>query len=308
MTSVQAGRTYPRVAAPGSNTVWRNHFTPQFYLRNWTTPPDGHLWRYHRPHATRVVEQRVAPVSTGYQRDLYTAPPATPIDTWAPDIFETEAFSKVDNDAARLYPRLLARERLNDDDRRAWALFLNSLLERHPQQLNARDEKARQIAEELRVEYETSFTSARAKNALSLIDLNTMATNTVRTHMWKEINDPEVLNFLMIEHAWFVASPAGMNFITSECPLIVNADDLSSRPIHMLTLPLSPQALFVSIPRSWLNDPAHDRNIRLVVAVHNQLLVRARPRCVYAASKILDAEDEPLRTLIENTLPVSPSV
>jgi hypothetical protein len=298
------------------NSSWRHHYAPEFYLRQWTTRPDGLLYRYLREPSGIVSEKRVAPRRTGYEKNLYATPPTAPWENWSPDIIESQVMQRVDNDAAKVLAKLVALATpgepvpatVGTDDAKAWARFLSSLIERQPDELAERDAFAEQLAVEsvnrLRAMYTSSKGLARVDHALASFDHLVAARNTVRTLMVREINDPKFVDHITTKHEWslYPALPEDDDFITCDRPLIVNATAEERRPIWTLTLPLGPRLLFVSHPKHWRTDDpvALDEAIGATVAYHNLFVLQAGARCIYSARKIVDGTRIRLRTAIDN--------
>lgn len=162
------------------NESWRNHYTPQFYLQRWTSGDDGKLWQTQRLPVVRTIEsKRVLPKSTSFKAHLYrteSAGPSFPADQ--PDVIEKKFFGPLDNEAALALAKLVDHgvDSLNAEERRVWATFINSLLERHPTVLDERDEIARACAEQVRRDAFTRFATndasrSRLERAFTFIDL-----------------------------------------------------------------------------------------------------------------------------------------
>ena len=295
------------------NPSWRHHHAPEFYLRQWSTPPDGFLWRYQREPSGIVSEKRRAPRSTGYKENLYATPPAAPWDHWAPDIVESQVMQRVDGDAAKVLAKLTAPAvpQLDADERKAWARFLSSLMERQPKELAERDAFAEKLAIESLARLRAMYTAseeglAQVDHALSNFDHVVAARNVVRTKMVHEINDGKFLDHIVNEHDWslFPALADDDDFITCDRPLIVNAGADESRPVYTMTLALGPRLLFVSYPAKWRTDDpkALDEALEATVAHHNLFVLQTGARCLYSAKRVADGPRIRLRTAVDNML------
>lgn len=290
------------------NPSWRHHHAPQFYLSKWGDPTTGKLWLCRRVPTGKLVEGETYPKSTGFERDLYSAPPTTPYEHWAPDIVETKFMSPLDNAASSVLEKLLAQPAgmpsLDQADRQAWARFLRSLMERHPKTLRERDSAADQIAQSLVAEYKTRFSSASAQRAFEIFDHRVAAKNTVRTHMVQQIDEPEFLSALTAQD-WLTVETNGVDFITSDQPLLENPgldDAVTGQTVYVVTLPLSPTRLFVSYPRSWRGDGDWQDALRVITSeIHNMLVVSGRPQYLYSAKPITDGKYTKLRKMVEES-------
>ena len=93
----------------------------------------------------------------------------------------------------------------------------------------------------------------------------------------------------------------GELFITSDRPVLVNAQDGQTRPIDFLSIALSPRHLFVSHPKSWMADPKRrDEELRRLISAHNRLVVLVQPRFIYSAAPIIDGERVLLRKFVDD--------
>lgn len=290
-----------------------HHHTPRSYLARWAPPADkdGRLWYYRREYG-KLIEGRIGPKGTGYEEHLYTARPTTKFETRREDQIETDVMSPLDDGAAKVLENLTASRplKLETDERRAWARFLNSLLERHPRELNANDDKARKVAAERMAHWRATFgkgsNAERANHALDLLLLDNMATTIVRQHMLTRINDQTVLDYLVNQQWTVCGAIPGEQFITSDRPVLVDAQDCQKRPIHFLSIALSPAHLFVSHPKDLNTEPTErDIWLRELVADHNCLLVLTQPHYLYSAARIVDSARVPLRTLVETTFGIA---
>lgn len=114
-----------------SNEPKNHHYIPQFYLSNWCGA-DGRVV-YYRRVPNGVVENRIAPKSTGYEDSLYTL---AHLHESVRQAVETEVTADVDNRAASALQKMVARkstDTLTPNERLAWAQFITSLPIRNPE-------------------------------------------------------------------------------------------------------------------------------------------------------------------------------
>jgi hypothetical protein len=101
----------------------KHHYVPQFLLRRWCN--DAGKLQSFSVRDGRVLQRSLAPRSTGYENALYAVVAnALGIDE---DHLERKLFSPIDSDAAIALGKIERREAISNDDKIAWAFFLNSL-------------------------------------------------------------------------------------------------------------------------------------------------------------------------------------
>lgn len=288
----------------------RHHYVPQFYLRQWVNLSDGFLRQYAFGKDARLREKPVSPRSTGYRDDLYSVCEADPFPLrHAPDIIETDFFSKVDNDAAVVLSKLVSGRELPlaDGERKAWALFLNSLLERNCHSLLARESLAPQFAEQtfanMRSLCSTENDLARMRRVLERIDGLGMAKNALRETVVKLTKDEAVLEYF-VRCRWLVLALApDFELITTDTPIIINARGMNARPIQILTIAIGPGHLFVMHPSDWEVDSG---TLKLTAFTHNMLLLAGEHEFVYARAPLQDQPNYRLRFAVEDSFKKRP--
>lgn len=265
----------------------RNHYVTQFYLRSWCEP-NGMLRIYKRGARKEVVELRRSPKATAFEEDLYTAR-STILDVPEPrpDVIETQFFQKIDDDASKVLTKLIANDPLSADESVAWARFLHALIERDPRHLARNDTIAQQVAADLISETRTKFAACsreRLEHALARFDVAAAARNTVLSAMVHEIRRKDVLDHLT-KQAWLVLPMLeGLEYITSDRPLLVNGGE-TSLPFEWMSIALSPVQLFLSCPRSWEGE---DELLRQLALAHNFMVIQSEARFLYSRGALAD--------------------
>lgn len=119
---------------PQSQVSWRHHYIPEFYLKRWCGR-DGKLVQFSRPHGDEVKPHRVAPRSTGFERNLYRLDGLPEALAAAA---EQDFFRPVDEEASVILTKFERGERaFTGLDRAAWTQFLVSLVFRNPENVAA---------------------------------------------------------------------------------------------------------------------------------------------------------------------------
>lgn len=107
----------------------RQHFVPRFYLEHFTDN-DGYTWAYDKHEGSVRAD---VPEATATETNFYSVKSENgeyddAIEDW---------LSKVESDAAPLYPKLLRGNALVGDERSKFALFIASTYTRSPAMVNA---------------------------------------------------------------------------------------------------------------------------------------------------------------------------
>jgi hypothetical protein len=283
----------------------RHHYTPQFYLRAFTGS-DGLLWQYRREPSGALAERKVSPKSTGFERDLYTIRDVAPyFPERDPTGIESSLLAPIDDAAAVVLRKLNAEQEpnLSEEERAAWATFLNSMIERDPLVLREREalapEFAKQVIERMRGRARSAGSLARLDDTLDSLDCRAMSLNSVREQMVRGIRDEATVTALGNRGWVLLRVDDGTDLITSDAPLVINAGT-NARPIEILTMALSPSRMFVLYPSWWSRDDHEFQEfLRLAVACHNLTLVDGPGRFLYARRRVEDAENVRLRTAVE---------
>ena len=273
-----------------------HHYVPQFYTRRWADET-GKVPCYKRVPNGRITFKGVAPKGTGFEPNLYAAPPAVFWEGHDPHIIEREFFSPIDNDAAVVLDGLQnGASSMTEPERTAWALFLNSMRHRHRDEIYERDAAAPEVVAQLKAKWIAARTDPedrlRFTEALADVDLNQLARTSHRTAMVDAIRDPHALDALK-SLAWeVIAVNPDLPLITTDRPVLVNLGQ--ERPeIEIVTMPLSPTRLFVAYPSHWRSadgssiDGVHEFLETVTFAHDLMLLNEQRCRFVYT-SKHLD--------------------
>lgn len=184
--------------------------------------------------------------AVGYVENLYALRPegVHPALDYAPDAIERDFFSRLDNDAAVVYANLVANGPtvLSKEERRTWALFLNSLLERNPRRLDELRKELPEIIEESKQQWPSS----RLEAGLESMDWNAMAHNNMLSALVAYIKDPEFIEYIsaMEWQVLCLRQDSEDHFLTSDSPLVVNGG-LSEAPVKLLSIALTPKHLLV---------------------------------------------------------------
>lgn len=267
-----------------NQTAHRHHFIPKFYLKSWKGSDGKGLWVYTLDKRNVVRTYRRSPKSVGFADDLYTLLPDSSYQVLnhERDAIETKFFAVLDNAAAGIHDKLLKSgvRNLTNEDRMLWSLFLNSLIERSPNQI-------KQIEQCDSVENMQDRLIQKFGNSefLSTIDLDALYQNSARYALVDIIKDNAFTRYLT-EMRWAVVDITidGEHLVTSDTPLILNGGARGT-PIHCVSIAISPKRLLIIYSKA---DEFDDDFVRTLSVMHNILVIRQKERYLISSQKLLD--------------------
>jgi hypothetical protein len=263
----------------------RHHFVPQFYLDAWRAADDEGLWVYFRQYGGKLRPRRRHAGSIGYSDHLYTLDPDYLIHrTERTDALERRFYQPLDNQASLVHQKLVAGglNTLSGNDRRVWAMFVNSLLERSPGRFAELERLASGIPRRLHPDFEASMRSAVGDQ-----HLNVFIKNLVRTSAVQAIADPNAVAYFC-NMDWTVVSipPGADHFLTGDRPVVVNVGKEAS-PILSIALALDPKALLVMCVK---DESLDDEFFRICGVVHNALIADQTTKYLLASEELHDTK------------------
>jgi hypothetical protein len=116
-------------AVAAMNTPKNHHYVPVFYLKKWVGQ-DGKI-QVFRGIRGKLESRRLSPESTGFEVNLYSY--SSDFKTENPAEVETEFYSRLDNEGARIIEILLQGGDLSDKQKTLWAQFVLNLKVRNPE-------------------------------------------------------------------------------------------------------------------------------------------------------------------------------
>jgi hypothetical protein len=269
-----------------------HHFIPVFYLKRWTDK--GLLYEFKKVCTGRIVNRRVGPKGTGFERHLYTFDDL-PGETaqW----LEAAFLKGTDHLASQALQKLLAGDHSpwSVELRSAWSRFVFQLLMRHPHPFSeiraAATENWLRADADTHREYERLRTPDMPATFDGYIDQQPELAARMRVDLIKSALDNDRLGVRINKLMWEVidVSNARYPLLTSDWPL----ENRLGSPNRFVPLPISPRHLFIGA-----HEPATIRALRsqrvddLVRTVNRYVVTRAR-LYVYAS-------DTSQRRFIEN--------
>ncbi|MBD9356464.1 DUF4238 domain-containing protein [Methylomonas albis] len=264
----------------------KHHFVPKFYLRAWYDCDGMGFWLYTRNKAGNIVLKRRPAKSVAYVNDLYSFKPVgLPfLSQTSSDELERNFFSNIDDAAALIHQKLISSNinSLSVDDRRVWSLFINSLLERSPKRIAEieRSVNAAEIIEDL----VRRRPSLQLQEILNNLDIGAVVRNNLLTALINYIFDEQFIEYLT-QLCWSTFDlPDGEHFLTGDSPVVVNGG-LSDKPIHLLSIALSPRRLLVI----HTSDPNFDENfINQIAVMHSIQVTTQTEKYLVSSRKVID--------------------
>jgi hypothetical protein len=259
----------------------RHHYLPVFYLSQWAGS-DGRVVRYHRPNGPTVFS-RLSPDHTGFEEGLYALDGAANA-----QMIETAFFSPIDNAAAPILGRLIARgpADLSGEQRILWARFVMSLQLRSPQSVaEVKTVADRIIRANIESEYLATKQEGDPNSAYEYVfqQVPQLLANAHKAFLPGLIDHHEI-GERIINMTWAVPnlSAARHTLLTGDRPY-TTSHGLLHRDC-LLSVPLSPSRLFVAA-----NDIEQLRRLSAqtpkdTVSNANNLLVKLAVQNVYGCT------------------------
>lgn len=204
-----------------------------------------------------------------------------------PDALETGFFAKLDADAAIVHQKLLTSGLmgLSDQEKYTWAKFMNSLMERGPTRINEIEgsESVENIQNGLT---QRLWNTASAAKILQYINVDAIYKNSIRGALISYICDEKFLRHVVDKMQWAIILNVveGEHFVTSDVPLLVNVDGFS-RPIHCMSLALSPSRLLVIHAKS---DEFDEDFLRTLTVLYNIQIISMAEKYIVSSRKLDD--------------------
>jgi hypothetical protein len=288
------------------NLSGRNHYLPQAYLRRFCDASGKVLQTFLGPD-DKLHEKRFVPKETGYEWDLYTLKGAGILTSSSEsDDIEKKVFGPVDDNGALVLNALHegAPSQLSAEERTHLAVFVNSLLERHPQRIRERDQLAEQMARERFEELKKAFGKPNP-DGFDILDLirdehvEQLARNLHREHMVREIQDPKSIEYLsgIMLSTFTLSEEQPLRFFTSDNPVLVNGG--RPWPVQFFTLALSPRVLLIGVNDQ---EPVTDPQMIFAVTLVHCLELPRQTEYVFSQDPIVDYEGAAIRSNAQATL------
>lgn len=266
----------------------KHHYIPKFHLSSWKDE-SGMLLIYRKDGRGEIESKRKHPSQVCFKNDLYTLKKDMfESKDQMPDHVENE-LAKIDDNASRVLTELLSEcslSGLTAKERQFWAIYVNSLIQRTPDRLEALEAMMRSIIATTLDDIKsvaTPETNHTWETCGKIFNDSNYGENQVRTMLLQVIREEEWVSSLL-EFRWQLirlddAFP--YKFILTECPVVTVGEDNN---IGMLALALTPSLLWVAFPNTFDDTEDLGDVIKHIVRIYNGAQVAKKPRFIISST------------------------
>lgn len=270
----------------------RHHFIPEFYQRQWCGA-DHKVERYARVNG-EVHRRRVYPSEAAFENDLYRHPRRS-MDEWGAQALELKVFSPIDDAAAKALDAMIADPLALRDNlvRRAWTLFLRTMLMRTPYQMAGTLASFERIWRETGSELEERYAGIRQPDMpptltefLEQLNPNEAKENAFRMYAESLSDDRLTRHIRKLPWRIFDCAEADHRLLLSDHPVVLVPLERDDGHIAMA---LSPTKYLVAAPSDRMRAAADSIAPKLAVRILNKLAVQRAQHYVISADQSQDA-------------------
>ena len=270
-----------------------HHYVPQFYLKKFAGD-GGKVWDTWVSEDGCLQEKARSPKSIASEEHLYGSI-RTPLKGFdeREDSVEAQFLSPIDNAASIALEKILATPAdLQREERRDWARFVRSLLERHPEIMARRQAELESVRSSVLSDMFAKATDpegeARLKDALDGIDFEEMKKQLGLNLLVREVSGQDDLDHLADFSLRTIPGDWGFPLHTSDSPVLINFGQGGFPDIY--TVSLTPSVLLFA--RRPDVDPLDEEAAKLVLLKHSATTIE-RARHIYSRGPL--ADDPPLK-------------
>lgn len=268
----------------------KHHYIPKFHLNSWKDESGG-LLLYRKDGCGNIEAKRKHPSQVCFENDLYTLKKDL-FEFYAhlPDFIENQ-LAKIDDSAARIYAKVLSKTSFSDLtelEKRSWAIYVNSLLQRTPDQLEAFESSMSSIVSNTLSDIKAAATpdTRRIWETCNDIFNNTnYCENKVRTLLLSFITDKKWISDILGFKWQLIAIDDAFpyRFILTENPVVTVGEDNN---IGILALALTPNILWVALPITFNESGELTDLIKYIVMFYNAAQVAKKPRFIISSTML----------------------
>jgi len=268
----------------------KHHYIPKFHLNSWKDET-GSLLFYQKAGNGNIKSKRKHPSQVCFKNELYTLKE----DLWefkniVPDHVENE-LAKIDNDAAKILEKILgvsSLSTLTTEEKKQWAIYVNSLLQRSPEKLTVSDAIVRSIISETINDIKSIATKESQdtwERCSKIFNAGSYSENHARLTSLSVIRDPDWITGLL-KFKWLIVvldKAFPYQFILTVNPVVTVGEDEN---IGMLALALTPSILWVAYPSSFDNSEELMDLMKHVVLFYNAAQIAKKPSFIISKDKL----------------------
>lgn len=259
----------------------RHHHVPEFYLARWASEEDGRVFLI-KNLSGKIIKDRRPPSETGYEPHLYSY--SEDRDSPNRAQIETDFFSPLDNEGARIIRKFVSGEELDPSEVGIWAKFLCAMRIRTPENVTKIKDHAREyLTQQLELDQTKYALLKREKDPDRFIDWVSLA----KPNLLEDVGVSQipniasrknVLNDLLKMNWYAVHFKCAPRLLASDRPCVFTAG--LGNPDCVITLPLSPEcAFFAFYPESCARTALMRASPkRLASAVNRSVVGQAKVR------------------------------
>jgi hypothetical protein len=261
----------------------KHHHVPVFHLKKWHGE-DGKFFVYQKYGNGSVRQRKKCAEEFFYEPNLYMLEEDTsPLSTnhLRADFAEDELAKQIDDKAAPLLDKMLLNGNadLTDEERRKWARYVYSLIDRTPdsiaESLSIGERSFTRAAKDLRQRMPNDERSKEAeKRILELAHQSKVHVNFPKMLLVDEkASEPWIAKMLVLHRGMVRIDSTASSHVMSPNPVV---------QIHALFgLPLSPSILWIAFPKAWLQKKrASKMLIEFALSYNLKLFRQPQDYCV----------------------------
>jgi len=264
----------------------RHHYVPVCYLKAWAS--NGRLLRYHRLASGEIVEDRRGPKSVAFRTHLNTLHGGE-----YPFVLE-RYLESIDNAAATVLRSLrtdISPDNLSDGEKRSFAKFVLSLLERHPDRVSEREAAAAQSFEDMMASPKMGPIISSLPSVL--LERHANPAHFGRMHLRQLIEDPDWVDRL-VRWQWVIGDfkadpPIVSPLVTSDRPVVRLLDEDGNTQV--LTLAISPTQIFIVHPHTLELTAEH--YVMFLAQYNGRMLTENAPSDIFSSTPLGDGAIQP---------------
>lgn len=237
-----------------------------------------------------IAEDEVFPNQTGYLIDGTSFTSDKYINEFGEDHLEINGYKNIDQNASVSLSRQFTKglNQISKEDKRYWAIFLNSLLSRSPKNIellentvkNAYTEALETIFEG-RVRSGDLFPNQFIEQIKSRSPLSE-AVDKAKIHHLNHILQDKFINQIIDSPLWINTEIQKENFlITSDYPVVLVEEPVSNK-IIVIQIALSPKLLQSIYFPTDASVEFHNKHIEEFISYHNLMQLQGKPNFIYS--------------------------